>query len=574
MRCLSSISNSIKRLFNTDPSVHTSISRLKRVNDSITKLFQVNTHKKPANSDLIEKHLKLYAASITSADNSLSNTSFLNKITSTFLKIFCIKTEYSKYSSQLQEHKNSLKSYKNAQKNPDSPVLITSQPKSSKAASDLKETLDNLQMTHDLLKSSPCQADNEKIQMSISCADSLLASLKGTAAEKTSAYTSVQRKLKLCNGYLSKIATSQGALSSFQATPPSSPSKAGKLGRAITRSTPRNHNYTLSTLYKQGGIPNRGNTCYLASSMQMMARFFPALFTKQLDTDTIRGGDGVIQAVDSPQRLAERKRFQRVAAPMVQLLNGKSDIQNIDVLARAIQGCQIIPPHFGDQECALQVMEGMLMNLGAPRLKLEKSTAIATTPKMLNEIRDTGELQGAEIIPGNAYNIDPIVMPKLSISDGRWKAKTIEEALDHDLRSIVEGYRDNAGLHNERLINGVHICKYDTETLPDTLPIALKRFAFDKNTFSNSKIQNSVKVGDILTIPAKHTKQGDKDVNYRLKGYVMHSGGTGGGHYRAYFKEGEKWFHADDSSVQPTSEGRRKSEQDKGYIYVYERIKD
>lgn len=569
MGCLSGLQGIIKDFFYTDSitseAIKSNLNNLSPISERVSKYFQENAHKNPSKKNRVELELKLFAASIRVADRTVQNTPLLNRIASTFLKVFCIQTTYSKNTSKIKEHKNLLKSCINELKDPSSsePSALTNA--HSAAIANLQETLDNLQTARLLLKSPDCPADNEEVLKSISCAQSLLITLKGTKASKKSEFKSIERNLEICKGLLKKKANGKDVLASFSSDALTSSEKAGRLGRVATR-RPDSNPFSLVTRSECGGIPNRGNTCYLASSMQMMARFFPEHFQKNLTMDRRLGPNGMIRNVETRERLAERKRFQAIASPMVQLLNEKRDVKNIDSLVRAIQRCNIVAQPFGAQECAMEAMGGMLDNLQAPRYTLKKTTAVARTDARLREMLRTEVIRPEEILPADqdACTTDTNSMLRLQILNNGRKAKTIEEALKKSLISSFSEY-----MHRGRKVNGVHFYKFDATTLPDTLPVALNRF-----DDYGRKIQNAVKVGDTLTIPANYTEQGDKEIKYRLKGYVIHGGGASGGHYRAFFKEGDKWFHANDSSVLPTTERRRKSEQNNAYIYVYERIRD
>ena len=103
--------------------------------------------------------------------------------------------------------------------------------------------------------------------------------------------------------------------------------------------------------------------------------------------------------------------------------------------------------------------------------------------------------------------------------------------------------------------------------------IALKRFGFkEKNgDFIQYKVTNHVTPVKILTFEIGDEEK--KEVSANLKSIIIHSGGTGGGHYYSYIydKKERKWFEYNDSSVSEISEEKALSNASvNGYIFAYE----
>ncbi len=110
--------------------------------------------------------------------------------------------------------------------------------------------------------------------------------------------------------------------------------------------------------------------------------------------------------------------------------------------------------------------------------------------------------------------------------------------------------------------------------IPDQIVINLKRF--QHTAFGSQKISDTVKIPekiDLAPMIDASLKKDGTSTKYRLKAYVHHSGGVGGGHYIANVNHGNKWSKHEDSNVTSLSHKSEKSYRNKSYIYVFERIK-
>ena len=107
---------------------------------------------------------------------------------------------------------------------------------------------------------------------------------------------------------------------------------------------------------------------------------------------------------------------------------------------------------------------------------------------------------------------------------------------------------------------------YDIMELPLHLFIGLKRFKIITNG-NNIGISKNTKQ---LDIPLKTEIFGNK---YKLKGFVMHSGGPFGGHYYAYgckkINSENKWFCYNDTNVSESSLEHAENEVKSAYILLY-----
>lgn len=106
--------------------------------------------------------------------------------------------------------------------------------------------------------------------------------------------------------------------------------------------------------------------------------------------------------------------------------------------------------------------------------------------------------------------------------------------------------------------------------LPSILVISLKRFSY--NRYWRDKLDTQVE------FPTDNLDMGPYIINknhgkaiYDLIAVSNHYGGMGGGHYTAYAKNKDdgRWYHFDDSSVTPISEGTVVTKA--AYVLFYQR---
>lgn len=107
--------------------------------------------------------------------------------------------------------------------------------------------------------------------------------------------------------------------------------------------------------------------------------------------------------------------------------------------------------------------------------------------------------------------------------------------------------------HSELLDRRCETCGCERAFMIEKLAYAPVVLMFDIN---NRERKSLVKYPEVLRIPAR----AGGDMVYRLRAIVHHTGGTGGGHYRATTWRNGQWWRCDDTSVMaiqgvPTSSG-------------------
>jgi len=99
---------------------------------------------------------------------------------------------------------------------------------------------------------------------------------------------------------------------------------------------------------------------------------------------------------------------------------------------------------------------------------------------------------------------------------------------------------------------------------PETLFIHLKRFKY--TGYHYIKNNTNIVIPDVINL-RKYTIKQNKDISYKLIGYLNHYGGLNGGHYTAECIKNDKWMLFDDSNVCESNNDRSNS-----YICMYQII--
>lgn len=142
---------------------------------------------------------------------------------------------------------------------------------------------------------------------------------------------------------------------------------------------------------------------------------------------------------------------------------------------------------------------------------------------------------------------------------------SINDDMKQDLNSLLNKYMYDI-LDDENKWKCYNCNKYvnarierQITKLPKYLIIVLKRY---KN--NNSKINTNIIMNDGFSCLNK---------NYFLRGFVHHSGSTGGGHYVYYGNRGDienlNWYRYNDSSFDKIAENDLDMIKGYGYIYLY-----
>lgn len=338
-----------------------------------------------------------------------------------------------------------------------------------------------------------------------------------------------------------------------------------------------------------GGVAQGGNTCYIASALQLLAQaafygYKDFFGDEPLKTFSFENYDGnrvdVVQETDLDLHKAIRNE---VRTAVTQVCEGIR-FQDSYPLAEQLNDYAVtgVPP--GYQGCALEVFENIWNSIHAPSLFLDSQRVRTSEPTYVRNAGDpannpaslrTKSKEARSILSCPVFQQDP--------SNHILRAESLDAALKMELNSKLEKFKyTENGIIFEA--NGEDRRTLDTNTLPHLLPVGLKRLVWDENGRQVKYTQN-IDIPDFWWISVDFLPPDATPVAYRLIGFIRHWDASESeskesgyftapnfGHYSAYIKRGPRWYHADDSSVEAVEDQERKEQQRQGVVYLFERV--
>lgn len=115
--------------------------------------------------------------------------------------------------------------------------------------------------------------------------------------------------------------------------------------------------------------------------------------------------------------------------------------------------------------------------------------------------------------------------------------------------------------------------KLDVISLPEFLPIALKRSGFQADALKHT---HGIIVNDILDIPSDCLSDDSVKILYQLIGFIHHddcnTGRSDTGHYAAFILGSEGWLLANDDKVEVIADGFRLKHQNSRTLYLFQKM--
>lgn len=288
------------------------------------------------------------------------------------------------------------------------------------------------------------------------------------------------------------------------------------------------------------GLNNLGNTCFFNSVLQLLLQctvFNKLILLNNIDGNLInRYSDFMKQYTDSSNSISPDNIINYVSRIL-----GRKNYQQED--AEQYLNFMI--------DTMIEEMHSWTIQNSLADSKIANSSKNMTLKELINHIF-TINVEKNVICPicnNVSKSCDNINKLYLSINS------------QQDLKSLVYEYLyetldDQNRWKCDKCDNSVNaIIKKNIISLPKYLIIVLKRY-----TNNNSKINNDINMPDYMTINSK---------NYYMRGVILHSGITNGGHYVYYGLKDDIWFIYNDSSVQPVSSETINSIKRIGYVYLY-----
>lgn len=302
---------------------------------------------------------------------------------------------------------------------------------------------------------------------------------------------------------------------------------------------------------KQSGLTNIGNTCYLNSALQLFIRC--SVLTKFILSNNfyhhnLNTYKNFIQLYQSNNVVTPAPIKQIVAQKNPQFSGTSQNdsheflITLIDLLDSALNEEF---EYIKRRNLGTAMLEsGLLMNQILSKLFESKIVSTLICPKCKNVSKTSNMEKMLSLpLPTNEANISLI------------------DCFNYFLQS--EKLNDQNMWNCDACKKEVNATKKITiPSSPKYLFIQLKRFHFGKNS---SKINNPVE------IPMEWLLNENK---YLLRGFIVHSGGSNGGHYVSYCMDIDKWYLFNDGSVSQVNDEEIIKCARTSYILLYVKTKN
>lgn len=308
-----------------------------------------------------------------------------------------------------------------------------------------------------------------------------------------------------------------------------------------------NNEQSGSSLKKQGGLQNIGNSCYLNSVIQCLLHcdpirdyFVKGRFKSEINSRSKTKG----KCADATSSLFEDLLSGRTSSPS----SVKSAVNRFSGLFRGTS-----------QEDAQEFLRWYLEALH------EDVQKVTTKPRITKEAESAREAWSQYTSRENSQIVDLCVgQLKSSLTcshcgyvsnvwDPFWDLSVPLPSGARNVEDCLEEFRKEETLDGSEKPK-CEKCKerrrmkkkFDVEKAPRVLAIHLKRFG-DSLGYSRSKITRNISFQQDFRLGGR---------GYELRAVCNHSGGVGGGHYIAYGKTDAGWFEYNDSHVSKISESQ------------------
>jgi Ubiquitin carboxyl-terminal hydrolase len=316
------------------------------------------------------------------------------------------------------------------------------------------------------------------------------------------------------------------------------------------------------------GIPNIGNTCYMNSCLQIIARLYPDLFSHMSDNLGHHGRTIMKQLADENSRkYVDEKEAQAFYDALLENYN-KENPEN--KLKR------------GAQEDAKDVLFFLLNNSNIQGIELYTTTTPidGNCEPHTNDNPDPSVVFIVDFTGANQANSgDPLSMDN-RVENTLYGANVGDVVLRQDVSNTTRGF---ARIGTKLSIQNLHAFNNRI------LPIWVKRYnqTSDNDPSSAAKITTHITNPFKLTIPPEYFVdiEDAANINSRryeapmagkaaytgsLVGFILHTGGLDYGHYTAYVKTtAGKWMRYNDETVTELHAAPL-SEAQAAYLYFYQ----
>lgn len=343
-----------------------------------------------------------------------------------------------------------------------------------------------------------------------------------------------------------------------------------------------------SNPYGVGAIPNGGNTCFLASALQMIAVYDsidPNLLSDSedvfnYDVEYYANGKFSFGREEKDQKLVKRRReLKRKLTEIVRKIQegktvGRWDLIKLERLIQRTRSHGEIA--IGGQNCVREAFEQILAAICSPeKRKVFMSYFTEYKPGKLDD-PDSGigivalDNESVKVAPKQAkqelsrIRKEPgIFVLSLELPDDK-EVKGDSIGLDF-LQENALGFQE---MPDHKSINKRSMFLDDP---PKILPIDIKRTGFQKDNNRAYRRGKKSQFKEEFTIEPPYASE---RAVYRLRSFALQTGSSGGGHYRAYVRnQKNKWISANDGHIGPADEKSFYNDlESNGTFFLYERI--
>lgn len=317
-----------------------------------------------------------------------------------------------------------------------------------------------------------------------------------------------------------------------------------------------------------------GYTCYLNSALQLIihCRLLPrSRGTRKLDNpelaqdvfDFVAGYEDQRNAGVDYLPKSELQTLRDIRAKL-QTAGVIAQIQNEDdagaVLLGMLDACSTharhTPPDSSPSKLHFKLRVKKTYNPGVGRAFVDETEATKLIADHVTLAADdtTTAIERHNVIWIDGIPVSKVAQPLQALWDASWDADVSHDNPSSKVRGD-QFYLAAQPLRQTIAFEG---------PLGNPVLIALKRFDYNKNTNTTTKISTPVNVGTELTIDG---------MKHQLEGFIEHIGNSlTTGHYVVYLKRGRDWYRCSDSDVRAISNEDLETKLANGYIYCFRQV--
>jgi ubiquitin C-terminal hydrolase len=317
-------------------------------------------------------------------------------------------------------------------------------------------------------------------------------------------------------------------------------------------------------------IKNEGNTCYLASVLQVLLALKEvreAIYQKG-QSDQSQLTDDLINAL---KKLIETNGIPAPAK--------NKQLSPIELVREAIFKSKLSPTEFpvdqlrGQQDAASLL--GLLMEfLIDSKLMYEKKFFISPF-----NITISGDLEIFRLLMLTMNEEAKTLMDLIgnTFVFGKQDQREVESLIELNGVEGKKAVREESGSSDEDIASeeeGTHSYKVNLKSLPDILPIHLTRFINDGAKLTKNTMPIELPVDGILDLSDFCDDSMKNAAEYELMGQVIHEGGSlANGHYVAYVKIDDTYWYCNDSQIKELDDSKKFYNEKQAYLLIFKRKK-